>query len=356
MSASRVRVIPSLNPRGYLAASVAWMLLVELPALHLGVKVFVANPSIAAFAISAAIILLPLTILAYGLAGIANRVDWVNTCSVVSVFAVSFAYAALELLLTRVFFVVYSPNSVGLICPVAGLSGIACVVAIVVSSCIYLVFRVWMGKAIEQDGRRCWSCAYDLSGLESERCPECGRPRTILSPNRFAVLARFVNRFGRTTCVVVIILLLLAALPQFYMKLLPAIRFRSRFMDQLVYPSDPHWPEVAVPDGYARRASARASIDDPGYELLISLDEPDHFGPLTLSLQLQLAPVELERAADDIDSPLPLHVHLTAAQSNQVLESGIPPALIDEMKREQGHSHAGQLFFFDPAPFFAPRK
>ncbi len=39
------------------------------------------------------------------------------------------------------------------------------------------VLRAFVGRAIHPEQRRCWKCGYYLRGLDSQRCPECGRQR-----------------------------------------------------------------------------------------------------------------------------------------------------------------------------------
>jgi hypothetical protein len=46
-------------------------------------------------------------------------------------------------------------------------------VAVIVAQLLYFGFRE--GR-VEQDGPRCQSCGYDLTGNVSGVCPECGRP------------------------------------------------------------------------------------------------------------------------------------------------------------------------------------
>ena len=44
---------------------------------------------------------------------------------------------------------------------------------------------------------RCWTCGYDLRGLISHRCPECGRDFDPADPATMHMGARPISRLGR---------------------------------------------------------------------------------------------------------------------------------------------------------------
>lgn len=114
-----------------------------------------------------------------------------------------------------------------------------------------------------EENARCWTCGYQLRGLDGNTCPECGRafdPDDPATFDRRDPVALRRNRIRRTAIVLAAILLLIPIFPRRILRGKVTLKCGDCGIEQTTYrwePGLPSWIGLRLPGVHWRTSSLR---------------------------------------------------------------------------------------------------
>ncbi len=243
-------------------------------------------------------------------------------------------------------------------------STIGLVLGLTLGALVVWLVRTFVVRVTEQTdpARLCWRCGYDVGISMPPTCPECGRSPAHARPrwNRLHRTAMLTQRFARRVAALIICVLLVLLLRVYVLEIRPVQALRR----QLGAGSTVVYAELDPPQGLAGSGSLPMYDSAVGHVLhirsgaahgyLVAYNPRPRFGlpPMQISL---VVPGNVYVA--QTGSPY-IVADLTPDQARSVIQSGVPPALLDALSRRADELNwvpvgsRGTREVVDPTPFF----
>lgn len=350
-----VRVIPPFRCRGLYAATAS--LAIVLAAAQTGLMQVNAVSQLRASLIAElAVTLGPPFVFVLAFAALSQR----RTPVLLSAFLFGFIHL-LTLIITGSLAAASDRGSSLLTSTLLAMLAVSCISG-VITALFALVIR-WLARTFvvtlaEQTGQLCTHCGYTVDPASLPVCPECG-----LAPDfgrvrlrRLHAAGDMLRRRARPTLVSLLTLLAAATAVTVGTSGLKLDRFRRAVNRDGSSSSASGLIESTGPEGYRQRwvvGAWKPGPNSPGLGVIVAYDPSA--GPDDPVMQIRAATRTTIGPAAYSMTNLPVVCTLTRAQAEQVLQHGLPDALLEAMLAAAGSQPGPRAVaseVIDPTPYF----